>query len=69
MDSGYHAVDFGLQVLDFSFFVGETWIPDSSRKLDSGDPELFSGFQSPGFQIPRIKIYQIPETGLPLMGD
>ena len=57
-------MDFGLQVLDFSFFVGETWIPDSSRELDSGVPELFSGFQ-----IPRAEIYRIPETGLPLMGD
>ena len=48
----------------FPFFVGETCIPDSSRELDSGVPELFSGFQ-----IPRAKIYLIPETGLALMGD
>ena len=59
VDSGFHAVDSRFQVLDSGFFVSETWIPDS------GFLELFSGFQSPGFQIPRIKIYQIPETGLP----
>ena len=58
VDSGFHAVDSRFQVLDSGFFVSETWIPDS------GLLELFSGFQ-----IPRIKIYQIPETGLPLMGD
>ena len=69
MDSGYHAVDFGFQELDSLFFDGETWIPDSSRELDSGFSELFSGFQSPGFQIPQVKIYRILEMGLPLIGD
>jgi len=49
---------------------GFSWIPDSRYWIpDSGFLELFSGFQSPGFQIPQVKIYRIPETRKPLMGD
>ena len=31
LDSGFHAMDSGIQVLDFGFFVSGTWIPDSNR--------------------------------------
>ena len=31
LDSGFHTVDFGLQVLDCGFFVRGTWILDSDR--------------------------------------
>ena len=34
-----------------------TWILDSNRKWDSGLLELYSGLQSPGFQIPRAVPY------------
>ena len=30
LDSGFHAVDSGLQVLDSGFYVGGPWIPDSN---------------------------------------
>ena len=51
LDSGFHAVDSGFQVLDF--FVSKIWILDSSRWWDSGFFELYSGLQRPGFQILR----------------
>ena len=47
LDSGFHALDSWSQVLDCEFFVRGTWIPDSNRYWDSG-------FQSPGFQIPKM---------------
>ena len=37
-------------------------------KLDSGFLVLDSGFQSPGFRIPRAKNSWIPESGFPYMG-
>ena len=37
-------------------FVRRTWIPDSNRECDSGSLELYSGFQSSGFQIPQAQI-------------
>ena len=47
------------------FFVNGTWILDSNRSWDSGFFELYSGFQSLGFQIPRAKISRIAESGFP----
>ena len=37
-------------------------------KLDSGFLVLDSGFQSPGFRIPKAKNSWIPESGFPYMG-
>ena len=37
------------------------WIPAFSWNLDSGLLGLYSGFQSPGFQIPQGKFSRIPE--------
>ena len=37
-----------------------TRILDSNRYWDSGFLELYSGFQSPGFRVPRAKIVWIP---------
>ena len=37
------------------------WIPAFSWNLDSGLLGLYSGFQSPGFQIPQAKFSRIPE--------
>ena len=34
-------------------FVSVTWILDSNLWWDSGFLELYTGVQSPGFQIPR----------------
>ena len=31
LDSGFHAVDYGFQVLDILVFVGGIWIPGSNR--------------------------------------
>ena len=36
--------------------------------MDSGFLELNSGFQSPGFQIPQVKILPDPESGFPYNG-
>ena len=35
LDSGFHAVNFGFQVLESSFFVRGTWISDFNRYWDS----------------------------------
>ena len=45
-------------------FVGGTWILDSNRQRDSGFLKLYSGFQRPGFQIPRQKFakFRIPQA-------
>ena len=58
-------------------FDGGTWILDSNRWLDSGFLELYTRFQSPGFQIPKAKFSQLldstsknfPEPGFPYMGQ
>ena len=55
LDSRFHTVDSGLQVLDSEFFVSGTLILDSNRLWDSGFLKLYSGFQSPGFRILQLK--------------
>ena len=45
-----------------------SWIPDSNLQQDSGFLVLDSGFQSPGFRIPKAKNSWIPEAGFPYMG-
>ena len=76
LDSGFQAVESGLQVLDSSLCQ---W------NLDSGfqslvwfrNLELYSGFQSPGFhkqsfpwlRIPEEKISWIPESKFPYKGQ
>ena len=60
------------------FFSG-TWILDSMPQWDFGVLQLYSGFQSPGFRLPRAKFFpdfafykqrisQILESGYPQMG-
>ena len=44
LDSGFHTVDFEIQVLDFGFIVSGTWITD---------------FKAQEFRIPQAKIYRI----------
>ena len=63
-NSGFFALDSGLQVLDSGLILSETWIPDSNCYLESAVLQLYSGFQSPGDQIPRAKISRIPESAL-----
>ena len=62
LDSGFHAVDFGFQVLD-------SWL--CHWNLDSGFRRLV-GFRIPmvivGFRISRAKISRIPQSGFPYMG-
>ena len=43
------------------------WIRYSNHWWDSRFLELYSRFQSQGFQIPQTKISQIPESGIPCM--
>ena len=43
------------------FFSG-TWILDSMPQWDFGVLELYSGFQSPGFRIPRAKFSRILDS-------
>ena len=40
---------------------------DSNRSWDSGFLEPYSGFQSPGFQIPQANISRIAESEFPYM--
>ena len=47
LECGFNAVDSGFQALDSSLCQ---W------NLDSGFPELYSGFQNPGFRIPQAKV-------------
>ena len=54
LGSGFHPLDFGLQVLSSSVELGFR-IPAA----------LYSGFQSLGFWIPQAKISWIPKSGLP----
>ena len=46
----------------FQIFVSGTGILDSSRLWDSGILKLYSGFQIPGFRIPRATISQKPDS-------
>ena len=62
------AVESGFQ-LPIPVFVSVTWILIlivSGR--DSEFLELYRGFQSPRFRIPRSKILRIPESVFPYMG-
>ena len=61
LDSGFHVVDFGFQVLDSSLCQRNL---DSEFQSwgDSGFLELYSGFQSPGFWIPQTKFQRIPDS-------
>ena len=67
-DPGFHATDFGFQVLDSTQFVSGIWILDSNRLWDSGFFELYSGFQSSGFRIPHANFSLIPKILIPLHG-
>ena len=46
LDSGFHAVDSGFQLLDSTSF---------SVELGFRIPNLYSGLEGPGFQIPQAK--------------
>ena len=78
LDSGFHAVDSGFQLLDSRSFSVElgfririvSGIPDSyscipdSKAQDSG----FHKQKFPRFRIPNAKISRIPESGFLYMG-
>ena len=72
LDSGFHAVDSGFQLLDSRSFSVElgfririvSGIPDSKTQ-DSG----FHKQKFPRFWIPNAKISQIPESGFLYMGQ
>ena len=70
LDSGFHSVDSGFQVLDLRFCLRGSCSPDSSRLRDSGFLELYSGFQNPGFPISQIKSpgLRIPQQKFPGSG-
>ena len=57
-------LDSGFQVLDPGFFVGGTRFRILSLATEA---DMYSGLQSPGFQIPRPKIFGflIPRSELP----
>ena len=50
-------------------FVSGTWILDSNRSWDSGFLEVYSRFQSPGFQISQAKISWIQESRFSFTGQ
>ena len=53
LESGFHAIEPVIQVLDCGFFVCGIWISDSNRWWDTGFLELYYGFQRPEFWIPQ----------------
>ena len=79
LDSGFHAVDSGFQLLGSRSYTVElgfripivSGIPDShscipdSKAQDSG----FYKQKFPRFRILRAKISRIPESGFPYMGE
>ena len=58
LNSRFHAVNSGFQVLDFGFFVSGTWISDSIREWNSGFLGLYSDSKAyaSGLWIPQAKI-------------
>ena len=56
LDSGFHALDSGIQVL-YSFVSG-LWIPSVYCSWDSGFLERYSELQSPRFRIPEENFSQ-----------
>ena len=67
-DSGFHIVNSGFQVTGFQSLSMELgfWIPIDCVIPDSLSSILDS--KNPGFQIPKAKIFQIPESGFPYLG-
>ena len=59
LDSGFHAVDAGLQVLDSSLCQ---WNLDSGFQSLVGFLEQWSGFQNLGFRIPQANMSRIWNT-------
>ena len=62
LDSGFHAIDCGFQVLDFSL-CQQNLDSGFQSLVGSGFLEVYSGFQSPRFRIPQEKV-----PGFPYMG-
>ena len=62
LDSGFHAVDSGFQVLDSTLCQ---WNLDSWFQYWLGFFELYCGFQSPEFRIPQTQFSRIPESVFP----
>ena len=58
---------FRIPATGFQSFLVEPWILDSNRQWDSGLLEMYSGFQSRGFQIPLANCSRILESGFPYM--
>ena len=52
---GIHAVDCGFPVLDYRFFISETWSSGFRSLMETGFFELCSGFWSPGSRISQAK--------------
>ena len=67
-DSGFHTVNSGFRVTGFQSLSMELgfWIPIDCVIPDSLSCILDS--KNPGFQIPKAKIFQIPESGFPYLG-
>ena len=74
LDSGFHAVDSGFQVLDCTLFVSATWIlgsifsriPNSLNCIPDNDSKAEDfGFHKqnfPRFRIPQAKSFQIADS-------
>ena len=62
-------MDSRFQVLDSRFYFTGTWILNFNRQWDYGFLELYPGFQTLNFQIPRATIsgliFRIPLQGSP----
>ena len=58
LDSGFHSMDFGFQVLDSGFLGRGTWIPDPNRYWDS-----LSWFVDSKAQFSRLHKQIFPDSG------
>ena len=56
-------MDSAFQVLDSGSFVSRNWIPNSNGWWIPDSFQQYSGFQNPGFRIPKAKISCIPKSG------
>lgn len=75
----YGILDCKPWIQDSGFFGSGLWISDSNHYWDSKIVELYSGYQDPRFQIPQAKVsgfrilqgklFQIPESGFPYLGE
>ena len=62
LDSRFHAVDSGFQVLDIELFVRGTWIPDSNRWWDPDSLSVIPEAQNSVFHKQKFRRFRNPDS-------